>query len=184
MTSLPAADTIDRPRGKGPLLALALLFAAPLVAAWLILHFGWYQAGIANRGELLAAGDSLDRHGIKAPVAGWLLIYHQPDPCLDDCQQQLALLQRSWLALGREQPRVALLLLTKDGASVANPLKLPLYPLAVAPEQEPYFANALLIADPLGNLVMRYPLTASNSSDQFRALLADLRRLLRNSRVG
>ncbi|WP_107851168.1 hypothetical protein [Oceanimonas marisflavi] len=139
-----------------PVWALIGVFLLPPLLAWLVLAQGWFTPGVRGHGEWV--------QGNINEAKQWRLVLVTTGQC-DYCASAKHLLDNLDLALGRDEERVA---------------------VVQQPAGEGLEAGFVYIADPPGMLVMRYPMdsdTAQNRSTG-RALLEDLRRLLKNSRAG
>ncbi len=111
-----------------------------------------------NRGELVQPVRTLEQWGGEPDryTGHWsLLLVHEPN-CPAECEPRLEALKRVHDALGREADRV------RVGSALSGAL-------------EP----GVWVVDPLGNLVLKHPL-----SYEGKALLGDMRRLLKASRLG
>lgn len=185
------------------LLLVIACFALPLVAAWLLVD-RWRPAGSVQHGELLDPAHPLDlRFALaeknrvdNATLQGrWGLIYlGSAEQCDSRCQTALYDMRQVRLALGKDMSRVVTLLLLD--AMPENELRQWLTTEHVAmllglagtktrnslPEafgQPGLSSDWIYLLDPLGNLLMRYPVTVDPSG-----ILKDLRRLLRLSEIG
>lgn len=138
------------------IVALLGAFLLPVALAWLILTLGWFTPGVKAHGEWV--------QGRIAEDTQWRLVLPFTAEC-ELCEQAGPLLNNIDLALGRDGTRVSV-------------LRLP-----VNHELE---AGFVYIADPPGMLIMRYPLSGDEVSDRVtgKALLSDLRSLLKFSRAG
>ncbi|WP_028116462.1 hypothetical protein [Ferrimonas senticii] len=159
---------------KRTLMLMLGLFLLPVLLAAAVLQFGWYQGGSTNQGRLLS---ELSYQQINQPnpfAEQWQIITYAPSNCAADCQQQLQQLSQAHIALGREQRRVVPIVYS------AAPMLLPerLVPVIAAPLQAPLAPYALVVVDPLGQWVLGYP------PGQTQAMLKDLRKLLKLSRIG
>lgn len=181
------SNTVTRSRLK--LLALILVFALPALLAKLVLSKHWYNSGVTNKGELIEPARNLQSLGLINPHQGtkWQLGYVLPKHCDSFCQQQIHYLQQSHIALGKYQQRVAPVVLVDKNSDPAMIAMLPIEMIKVNDS----FTNVVsgfeyVIVDPLGQLVMRYPQVGSEKElvSQSKDLLADLRKLLKLSRVG
>jgi cytochrome oxidase Cu insertion factor (SCO1/SenC/PrrC family) len=174
-----------RPNRK-PLLALVGAFLLPVALAYLVLQLGLYQGGVLNRGELIANGETLAEKGGGEATGRWLLVFSVDSRCSDLCQQALHDLQAVWIALGREQERAEVRALGTTAPDLrANRSNLPLHFHRVSDNTLDYFNNALYIVDPNGNMVLRYEYQdAASVTEQSRSLLQDLRKLMKNSKIG
>lgn len=172
-------------KGRLVLISLVCLFALPAIIAKVILSQGWYQSGVTNRGELIEPYTTLGQLGQDSlPVAReWQLAYVVPEQCEAQCQQQLHLLKQSHIALGKYQERVVPVLWTSE---LSDSVKVPLERMVMnASVEEQVTPGQVVIVDPLGQLVMSYtPKPNEDLVKLSKDMLADLRKLLKLSRVG
>ncbi|WP_298721753.1 hypothetical protein [uncultured Oceanisphaera sp.] len=138
------------------ILALLAAFLLPVLLAWLVLALGWFTPGVKAHGEWVQGQITEDTQ--------WRLVLPVTPEC-ESCELAEPLLENIDLALGRDSNRVSVLRLP-----VGNGLE----------------AGFVYIADPPGMLIMRYSLSGEEASDRAtgKALLGDLRRLLKFSRAG
>ena len=144
-----------------------LVGGGPLLVA-IVLYFSGAMSGSGTqRGELLAPGQSLQQWGLTdlqgAPLAEsgqWQVLLTTVENCTERCQWWQQQLGQVHKALGKERGRVDWRVISESdgGADISN---------------------GIWIADPLGNLVMRYQFDQPPQD-----LLKDLRRLLKVSRIG
>ncbi len=152
-----------------------LVGGGPMVLAMVLYFSGASPQGGTQRGALLPAGQHLEHWQLSdaggAPLAAtgrWQVLLTTPGTCEVRClywQQQLVQVHK---ALGKEQGRVAWQLLADNSAASVKQAsgRVPL-------------GEWVWVADPHGNLVLRYPLAMTPQD-----LLKDLRRLLKVSRIG
>lgn len=178
----------------GTLLLLLSAFLLPVVLAKLVLDLNWYQGGVTNRGELLStplASDWLSQNG------KWQLVYLMPDECDELCAGALFNLRQIPLAVGAEQDRVGSVLLvaeadfprlSAEADKQVQGVEQRLVPAHVVEQLQTleYGAKAIYIADPLGNVMMAYPLVKGQTAilAQGKDVLRDLKRLLKVSKIG
>ncbi|MDG4554799.1 MAG: cytochrome oxidase assembly protein [Candidatus Competibacter sp.] len=185
------------------LLLIVACFAAPLMAAWLLVD-RWRPAGSVQHGELLVPARPLDlrfdlaeksRVDHAALRGRWVLIYPgSAGQCDSRCQTALYDMRQVRLALGKDMGRVVTLLLLDEMPEdklrqwlVAEHAAMLLgsanaktrNSLPEAFGQPGLSGDWVYLLDPLGNLLMRYPVTVDPSD-----MLKDLRRLLRLSKIG
>ncbi|QYJ78703.1 hypothetical protein [Shewanella acanthi] len=166
---------------------LLLAFIAPVLLAKLVLSLNWYHGGATNHGELFSQEISYSSLGVSNPIPKeWQLLYLLPAQCDADCLERLYILQQSHTALGPDQDRVSpVILLDKNSDQQA----LTSFHFATRTVdtnlQSLLNEQQLILVDPLGSLVLRYPQVKGNDAQlaQGKALLADLRKLLKLSRV-
>ncbi|MGR5238355.1 cytochrome oxidase biogenesis cluster protein [Vibrio alfacsensis] len=172
-------------KGRIVLISLICLFALPAIIAKLVLSQGWYETGVTNRGQLIEPYTTLEQLGQVSPllVRGWQLAYVLPQECGEQCQQQLYLMQQSHVALGKYQERVVPVIWTSQPSDAVDELMVVMQMNdAVSAKVQP---GQMLIVDPLGQLVMSYtPQSNEDLSKLSKDMLADLRKLLKLSRVG
>ncbi|MHA7588629.1 cytochrome oxidase biogenesis cluster protein [Vibrio harveyi] len=172
-------------KGRIVLVSLICLFALPAIIAKVVLSQGWYETGVTNRGELVEPYITLEQLGQPSPLdeKGWQLAYVLPPECKEQCQQQIHLMQQSHIALGKYQDRVVPVIWTSEETSnVAQSIVVMQMNDSLSSRVK---AGQMLIVDPLGQLVMSY--TPEANEDLVRLskdVLADLRKLLKLSRVG
>lgn len=166
---------------------LLVAFIAPVVIAKLVLSLNLYHGGATNFGELINPATSYTSLGVTNPKPKeWQLLYLLPSQCDDNCRERLYILRQSHTALGPDQARVEPLILVSPESDI-NALKAFHFNTSPINNSLNEWLNAqqLIIVDPLGNLVLRYPQAHSKEAHlaQGKALIADLRKLLRLSRV-
>ncbi|USD56858.1 cytochrome oxidase biogenesis cluster protein [Vibrio sp. SCSIO 43155] len=172
-------------KGRIVLVSLICLFALPAIIAKVVLSQGWYETGVTNRGELVEPYITLEQLGQPSPLdeKGWQLAYVLPSECKKQCQQQIHLMQQSHIALGKYQERVVPVIWTSEETNnVAQSIVVMQMNDSLSSRVK---AGQMLIVDPLGQLVMSY--TPEANEDLVRLskdVLADLRKLLKLSRVG
>jgi cytochrome oxidase Cu insertion factor (SCO1/SenC/PrrC family) len=169
------------------LLLVLSLFAAPALAAW-IAHQVWQPLGATRYGELLQpsvprlAGmtDASGRPADLASLRGrWVLLTVANGACGGACRQALDLTRRLRLAQGRDQERVARVLIQAAATAPVAQTDLRCYRApgeALAAWPDPV---RTYLVDPLGRLMLRFPVAAEGNG-----MLRDLRRLLMASRIG
>ncbi|EJO9871393.1 hypothetical protein RFS42_004608 [Vibrio vulnificus] len=171
-------------RGRFILLLLVFTFALPAIVAKVVLEQHWYQSGVSNKGELIEPYTTLQSLGQENPFQGkgWQLAYLLPTSCEALCQQQLHLLGQNHLALGKYQERVEAVV----WAFSPTTTNLNYEQVVITKQIESVLKPGdMVIVDPLGQLVMRYPANATKSLiEQNKEILSDLRKLLKLSRVG
>ncbi len=199
MNTAPTDPEFIRRRNSGrwKLVLLAIIFFGPLAAAF-GLYYGniWKPTGSAVHGVLLLPPLQLPTTPLLSGSDGprfqdaWSLLVIAPGSCGQECQTALLESRQVRKALGSERDRVQRIWLVSAGN--ANPRFLteqhPL--LSVVPANEPRLTEVLqiigdsqpgevLVVDPLGNLMMRFPPGTS-----MRAMHTDLAKLLKVSRIG
>jgi len=195
-------------RGRLQALLLASLFFVPLALAFWLYYgpTGWRPDGGTNQGELIDPARPLPQ--VDLPIAGgsppvrdllrgkWTTIYVGDGACDAGCRKALYLTRQSRTALNKDADRVRRVFLVtgnccdndllerehpdlvvallggKDGTNLLR--QFPVY--GDGPVES---AGRIYLVDPLGNLLMSYPATAPD-----KALLTDLKKLLRLSHIG
>jgi len=201
-------DPKSAPRGRRQALLLAALFFVPLALAFWLYYgpAGWQPAGGASQGELLdparplpevdlaiTGGSPVDGHFLRGK---WTVLYIGDGRCDERCRKALYLTRQTRIALNqdagrvrrvfvawgeccdddfieREHPDLVVAMLGGDDGK-ALLARFPVYsdgPVGTA--------GRIYLVDPLGNLLLSYPADAPD-----KALLTDLRKLLRLSHIG
>jgi cytochrome oxidase Cu insertion factor (SCO1/SenC/PrrC family) len=203
-------DEARRRRGRRQLLGLAAIFFVPLALAfWLYYGPGdWRPAGGTNKGDLIDPAIPLPEVTLARPDGSntdshellrgeWTVVYLGPGQCDERCRGALYLSRQSRIALNKDMDRVRRVFLATDDCCDHDYLRAEHPDLAVALVGDDAASQALLaqfpalgdvpareagrlwVIDPLGNLVLSY---AEDSPD--KALLTDLKKLLRLSHIG
>jgi cytochrome oxidase Cu insertion factor (SCO1/SenC/PrrC family) len=185
-------------------LLVALIMLVPMAAA--------YWLYFSGRGADLPLLVNEERHILSPPISlpalpgtdgdgraidnlwsasQWSLVYVRTGACMDVCRDELVRVLQVYLSLGKDQDRVQRVFLGPDGgpgvedpALLAGRLDGPegqrlLELLGASGEPVSPTSARLYVVDPHGTVVLGYPAEA----DQ-RALLDDLERLLKVSRIG
>ncbi|PSW19317.1 cytochrome oxidase [Photobacterium sanctipauli] len=181
-------------RKHGTLLLLLGAFALPVILAKLVLDLNWYQGGVTNRGELLASPLTSEWLGESQQ---WQLIYLLPEQCDEKCAGALFNLRQIPKAAGAGQERISSVLLVPAEYMAELPGTVAAQAEGIEQREVPehivtqlktleYGAKAIYIADPLGNVMMAYPLVKGKVEvlAQGKDLLRDLKRLLKVSKIG
>ena len=180
-------------KGKGKLGLIIFLFLLPVGLAKLILEMKWYDTGQLNQGTLM----SMSSPDWLPNRDKWQLFYQLPDVCEESCQGALFTLKQLPLAVGANRHRVSSLVIMSERQFSDLPLALDkqLQDLDIwllKDEQQTMAddlslgTNAIYLSDPLGSVVLGYPTppTQTEVLKQGKALLKDLTRLLKLSRIG
>ena len=195
--------------GRRVVALIAALLALPFVSATLLWHFGWQPGRQMNHGELLASADrpllqlrenDLQKisgnatlapavHADSAILGRWLLALAVPAECAADCLAQLQLARQVQVSLNKDmgrlrraligpqlddQPTLAIAQQRWPDLVIARPSPAGWQTLA-----SPDGAAHLVLIDPEGRLVLRYPLTPDA-----KGVRRDVERLLKYSWTG
>ncbi len=195
ISSVPA-ERAERRRGRWTALALFVVAALPVVAAYGTFFF-WTPGRGVNYGELIAPREMPDASltaldGSTFRLSGfrgkWLMVQIGGGRCAEDCVKRLFLMRPVHAMQGKERDRLetlwvlddhvapdAGLLRAYEGTHVgrAGEALVQLFPAPDAPKEHVY------LVDPLGNLMLRFPIDADP-----RRVSRDLARLLQVSHVG
>lgn len=195
-------------RGRRQFLLLAALFFVPLALAFWLYYGsgGWRPGGGTNQGDLLEPARPLPQ--VDLPIAGgspfrgellrgkWSLVYVGDAYCDERCREALYLTRQTRTALNKDADRVERVFLAYGNCCDDAYLEDQQPDLVVAIVGSPQAgellqnfptygdgpvetAGRIYVVDPLGNLVLSY---SANAPD--KALLTDLKKLLRLSHIG
>lgn len=161
-----------RTRNRIGLVLILLLFAAPLVTAYLLNSAGWRPAGTRNYGTLVEppldlAGAMIERADgrpleWKDDNWSWTLFALPAAQCTAQCLERLDELRRARLTLNQNAYRVRVVVV----ADVADAALAPLEPVERARDPQHRLdrwrpstpdALAVVFADPHGYVVLHYP---------------------------
>ncbi len=187
------SEVVKKKRPLTPLL-LVVVFVLPVILAKLALDNDWFNKASTNRGELLPEGLDLTQSDASLQPK-WRILYRLPQYCDEQCENALYSMQQIWLALGKESDRVEPLVWTDENSDQAKVSALSEQDLlkVLATHQQNVKkvfkdvpADGIFLVDTLGNIVLRYPtaLEQQQAVMQSRDILADLRKLLKLSRIG
>ena len=154
----------------------------PLILAYAVLNFGWYTPGATAKGEFVKTEIQLDFITAPENKAGmWRLVVQPNNSCENDCQELLYGINQTYLALGKLQKRVEARVLSEQFDLSAYP-KL----IATAYQTQALSANHLYLVDPFGKVILQYPVNSDREQTiaSSKAVLADIKKLLKYSRVG
>jgi hypothetical protein len=185
------------PLSRASLWLIIALCAAPVVASYLTFYFFAPRSQV-NYGELVGtrplpvtAMQLTDGSpfGIERIRGKWVLLMADGGACGPDCAKKLFMLRQLRLAQGREMTRIERVWLITDGAVPAAEtvdafsgtwlVRAAGSDLLKALPAEKGVEGYIYLADPLGNLVLRYPLDADPT-----LVIKDMIRLLKTSGIG
>lgn len=179
---------------KRSLLIMVAVFVLPVILAYTALKFDWFNKAATNRGELIQpvieASMLLEDSG-----ANWHLLYIIPKVCDTACENALYSVQQIYVATGKESDRVQALFLFTENSAIDAVNKAKEIPGALVLQKEQIKLNnvfknvgvdSIFISDTLHNVVLKYPVTADKQQTimDSRDILADLKKLLKLSRIG
>ena len=177
-------------KSKKTLIALILVFVLPVLGAKLVLSLNLYHGGVTNQGQLLDENLNYQALEVSNPKPHlWQMVYLLPTQCDDACTDRLYILNQSIIALGKERDRVIPIIFV-DQDSDLTVLENMQVPFQTADVNEKIATqlndDKLIIVDPLGSLVMQYSKVSGREENiaQGKAMISDLRKMLKLSRVG
>ena len=190
----PAITLPEAPRkGRGRLqllLLLAIVFGPMLLASAMYRWQFWVPETRTYHGTLIGDGRTLQDLGVQGELAPrWQILVTTPGACEADCQRLVYLARQIQIGLNRETSRASHSLASGEPLSADYSAtlqreypQLGRYRLDSRTYQQASDAQPeaqLWLVDPHGNLVLRY-----DSSSQGKAILDDLRYLLKISLIG
>lgn len=179
-------------KSRRNLILLFSIFIIPVVLAKLALENDWFEKAATNSGELLQQEMSISELDFqnKALEKKWLIIFRLPSPCDDNCKQTIYGINQTFISLGREMDRVIPVGLyspevNTDELGVLKE-KFWKFDLMSAASRDRLKSNEIYVSDPLGNVILKYPTPKTDEEvlSVGKAMLSDLRKLLKYSRVG
>ena len=159
---------------------LALIFlacAAPLPLGWLAYELGWGGDRSGNYGELLTPRPV---GGPLTPLKGkWVLVTFDAAACDSACEKKLYIVRQVRRALGQDAERVERLWVVTDTGKPRDELLAAIEGSHVSAAALDFEGGRIYLVDPLGNLMMRFPLDPDPSK-----MIKDLQRLMKYSGFG
>lgn len=183
------SDAVNSSNKRNLLLLLAV-FVLPIVLAKFALQFDWFDKGVTNKGQLISGEQTVAELGIDSSQfpEQWLLIYRIPENCAEACQNSLLTVNNAYQLLGKEIPRVTPIALTSPNQPQSEQLKHQKWQVLSEPldKHTTMTQGTLIVADPLGNQVLlhKVPLEQEALSLFGKSLIADMKKLLKYSKVG
>lgn len=169
-----------------------IAFALPIVIAKLALELNWLDYGVTNQGQLVENEMDLSDLGLAEVdfEQHWLILYVVPEQCDKHCEKTMEAVHNTYVALGREVPRVTpvALLQTELTAAQQKGIAASKWRIEKMPNDSKTVFNEakVVIVDPLGNLVLTHTIpTDSTKLAAFgKMIVADMKKLLKYSRIG
>lgn len=179
-------------KSRKNLLLVLGVFVVPVILAKIALEQHWFNYGVTNHGHLAKQQLTLDSLGLSHEKFEhqWLVMYRVPKNCDNFCQHLSLAINNTYVLLGKELPRVTPVALSDHEFSTLTldnfrhhkwiTLSLP------QQAQSSIKAGEVMIIDPLGNFVMSYDIPTSEQEFALysKAILADMKKLLKYSRIG
>jgi hypothetical protein len=184
----------DNTKNKRSLLIMIAVFVLPVIFAYMALQFDWFNKAATNRGELIQpvieASSLINESDTK-----WHLVYIIPENCDIACENALYAVKQIFMATGKEADRVNALFIYNENSSPDAVIKVKDFSGANVLQKSQANVNevfnnvdinAIFISDTLHNIVLRYPVTPDKQQAimDSRDILADLKKLLKLSRIG
>ncbi|GEK10691.1 transmembrane cytochrome oxidase associated protein [Pseudoalteromonas sp. McH1-7] len=151
------------------------LFIMPLLLAFVALKLGWLPSSTTNHGEFL-------RQEVRQPAVvqdtEWSIVYQRPKSCNEQCSLLLNSLPNLYLALGKHQQKVTIVVLQNQGEPLIEHATS--LPLQISQLQD----NYIYLVDKTGLFVLQYaPILDQRKTRSIqKGLLSDLKKLLNYSR--
>lgn len=192
-------------RNRAVLVTVVALCLLPLAAAWVVTALlpDWQPFGTVQHGQLIEPPMTITAAGLSHPEHGpfaadyfhgkWTLVLVPGSPCAESCRELLYRTRQARRALGTDMDRVQRLwVMPADAPSEDHAELLAGHPeLRLVRAQSSWLQSlpdhgagaggvkGVFLVDPRARLMMAYAPDASAE-----AILDDLRRLLRASRIG
>ncbi len=179
---------------KGSVILLFAAFVVPVLLAKVALDNDWFNRGSTNKGELLYPVKDVNAL-LAAQPKRWRLLYALPSDCDDACQNALYSMHQVWLALGKESDRaeVAVLVTEQSDKKTTTQIATDKNIRTISTTAEKIESTDLdsqggeiLLVDTLNNAMLRYEVYPDKQTAVMasRDMLADLKKLLKLSRIG
>jgi len=185
-------NVAQQKKSRTTMLLVLVAFALPVVLAKLALTQNWFNYGVTNKGTLVENELTLSKLGIEQQdlEKTWLIMYVLPKQCELHCEQTLMSVHNTYVALGKEKPRVKHVALVQSTLSDKQRVRLEQkqWTLIAATSESinELTKPQVLIVDTLGNVVLSHqpPIDVDAQAMFGKEILADLKKLLKYSRIG
>ena len=158
----------------------ALCCALPLLAAKLVLEFGWFNRGVSSQGEWQKS--ELFILEATTEKAHWRIGVMPAAECATQCLGALHTVQQLYVGLGRKQAQVQPVLISAEAASSDYSAFKQLPAITAVPKA---LHNKILLIDQQGLVLLSYPMPAAQAdmADTAKAIRQDLLKLLNYDRT-
>jgi len=192
MNSVRSEVPVVQQKNRRSLLLVIATFALPVILAKFALDGQWLATGVTNKGTLLTNELTLEQLGIDKSEFDqqWLIIYNLPNHCDSNCQKTLETVHNTYVALGKDMPRVTPVVLYQRELSTEQLQRIAKSQwqlMAITNRAKEHIRTPqVLIVDPLGNVFLSHHIPESREQlSQFgKQILADMKKLLKYSKVG
>ena len=174
-------------RGRLKLALLAAFFLLPIGASWVVWKFDLAPGVAGNYGTLLSPRP-LALPALAGLKGKWVLVQIDSGACAAACERKHYFMRQVRRAQGKEMARIERLWLLTDAAQPSPALLAAIEGTVVAGESAALAASFpaeraatehIYLVDPLGNLMMRFPMDPDPSR-----VIKDLKQLLKFSGFG
>ncbi|WP_026376255.1 hypothetical protein [Aestuariibacter salexigens] len=181
-------------KNKLSFILLIVVFVVPVILAKLALDNDWFNRAATNKGELL--DPVIDASALTGELPPkWRLLYVVPEDCEATCANALFSINQVFQALGKEMDRAEALAVMVENSDVnalsslteSNQLKV------LTSDNETVnkvfkdgAVDGIFVLDTMHNAVLRYATQQEQQEAVLhsRDILADMRKLLKLSRIG
>ncbi|AXR04972.1 hypothetical protein [Salinimonas sediminis] len=185
------------------LLTVFAIFVLPVVLAKLALDNQWFTRAATNKGELLQPVQDFSVYLVRQSPK-WRLVYQLPAHCDNTCENALYSIQQVWHALGKEADRAqptVIYTASSDAKAIARLKQQNSVEVLPSPPRQASVTgsqidahrpvassvtSAIYLVDTMNNAMLRYPVSDDRQQAimNSRDILADVRKLLKLSRIG
>lgn len=185
-------SNVEKAKSRRYLIMVVGVFLLPIILAKLALTQNWLEYGVTNKGSLVGNELTLKDLGISNNELNnmWLILYALPEECTEQCEQTLLSVNNTYVALGKEMPKVRNVALYKHTltSEQLNTLDESKWSFISSPAQEHALIQqpTVLLVDPLGNIILEHkpPMLPEGQSLFGKGILADMKKLLKYSKIG
>lgn len=178
---------------RSKMLLLVAVFILPVLFAKIALETDFFNRGATNNGSLL--DPVLDFSSMSPQDKKWRIMYVLPEQCMATCENAIYSLNQVWVALGREMDRTEALIVTTDTSdqeklsSLNQQTNIKLHAVTQQSINQVFkdaSTDGIFVVDTLDNIILRYPLQQEQQQaiQHSREILADMKKLLKLSRIG
>lgn len=180
--------SVKNTASKKTLLLMVAVFVVPVILAKLALENDWFTKAATNKGQLLTPTIDMSE-ALATSSPKWRLVYVMPAKCDAICENALFSINQVWLALGKESDRAEALVLLNENSDKSAITALSEYPNVSTftfSSDAGLAINSVYIVDTQNNAMLFYEIKNDRKEAvmESRNMLADIRKLLKLSRIG
>ncbi|NVK22873.1 MAG: hypothetical protein HWD86_10165 [Kangiellaceae bacterium] len=198
----PNVDQKQRSQNRKVVSALVLLFAAPVILAYVAFHMGWFNAASKNKGTILPSpyprfeqfqwfdSEGQELHFKNFETRYWWIYFPQTNECDSQCDINMRLLTQTHAGLGKESEKLTRLVVFPSDIQYVDKVEKPEQLQLAKGNGQPtqgdgaqLEAGKIYAMDVHGNIFMQYEPVTNEEEAKLRSkdLRTDIRRVMKTT---